>query len=182
ITVTVVDSKAAINAKDSTLTAGPNTKWSAEDNFTSATDQDGNSVDFKDVQVEGQVDTTKAGQYPVTYKYTDASGNPVSKTITVTVTPANHQPAITSGDNITVQAGNTFDPNTGMSATDKEDGNLTDKVQTTITDKTGQVVTAEEAAKTPGSYTVTYSVTDKDGLTTTASKSIIVEEAAKPVT
>ncbi|MDC2806905.1 lectin-like domain-containing protein, partial [Leuconostoc suionicum] len=85
ITVTVVDSKAAINAKDSTLTAGPNTKWSAEDNFTSATDQDGNPVDFKDVQVEGQVDTTKAGQYPVTYKYTDASGNPVSKTITVTV-------------------------------------------------------------------------------------------------
>ncbi|WP_273717324.1 immunoglobulin-like domain-containing protein, partial [Leuconostoc mesenteroides] len=73
-------------------------------------------------------------------------------------------------------------PNTGMSATDKEDGNLTNKVQTTITDKTGQVVTAEEAAETPGSYTVTYSVTDKDGLTTTASKSIIVEEAAKPVT
>ena len=69
-----------------------------------------------------------------------------------------------------------------MSASDTEDGNLTSKVQTTITDKNGQVVTAEQASQTPGSYEITYTVTDQDGNTTTATKTITVQEADKPVT
>jgi len=88
-TVTVVASKAGIDAKDSTLTAGPSTKWNASDNFVSATDQDGKAVDFKNIKVDGTVDTTKAGAYKVTYSYTDASGNVVSKAVTVTVKASN---------------------------------------------------------------------------------------------
>ncbi|MDI6666867.1 bacterial Ig-like domain-containing protein, partial [Leuconostoc falkenbergense] len=60
-------------------------KWTAGDNFISATDQAGNAVELKDIQVSGSVDTNKAGKYEITYSYTDASGNLVSKTITVTV-------------------------------------------------------------------------------------------------
>ncbi|NBK03584.1 bacterial Ig-like domain-containing protein, partial [Listeria monocytogenes] len=52
---------------DSTLYIG--TEWKASDNFDSAIDKDGNPVDFKDVTVEGTVDTTKAGTYEVTYSY-----------------------------------------------------------------------------------------------------------------
>ncbi|WBS99131.1 bacterial Ig-like domain-containing protein, partial [Lacticaseibacillus paracasei] len=46
-TITVVSSKASIKAKDSTLVAGPDTKWNAADNFVSATDADGNGIDAK---------------------------------------------------------------------------------------------------------------------------------------
>ncbi|WP_251905149.1 bacterial Ig-like domain-containing protein, partial [Lacticaseibacillus paracasei] len=54
-TITVVSSKASIKAKDSTLVAGPDTKWNAADNFVSATDADGNGIDFKSVNVSGSV-------------------------------------------------------------------------------------------------------------------------------
>lgn len=87
--IKVLASKASIDAKDSTLTAGPSAKWNASDNFVSATDQDGTAVDFKDIKVDGTVDTTKAGTYKVTYSYTDASGNVVSKEVTVTVKASN---------------------------------------------------------------------------------------------
>lgn len=99
ITVTVDDSKATIDAKDSTLTAGPNTKWSAKDNFISATNHNGNPVDFKDIKVVGSVNTMKAGKYQVTYSLTDSSGNLVSKTITVNViTTSNNNDSDTQGD------------------------------------------------------------------------------------
>ena len=50
---------------DSELTVGDT--WKSEDNFVSATDYYGNAVPFSDINVEGQVDTTKAGTYKVTY-------------------------------------------------------------------------------------------------------------------
>ncbi|WP_237729230.1 bacterial Ig-like domain-containing protein, partial [Lacticaseibacillus paracasei] len=84
-TITVVSSKASIKAKDSTLVAGPDTKWNAADNFVSATDADGNGIDAKSVNVSGSVDPTKPGDYEVTYSYTDAGGNQVSAKATITV-------------------------------------------------------------------------------------------------
>ncbi|MFT9372203.1 GH32 C-terminal domain-containing protein [Liquorilactobacillus hordei] len=81
----------ALNVKDSTITAGSKTGWSAADNFVSATDTKGNQIDLKDITVSGSVDTTKAGSYKVTYSYTDSQGNTISKTITVTVIAENSQ-------------------------------------------------------------------------------------------
>ncbi|OUK00913.1 bacterial Ig-like domain-containing protein, partial [Lactococcus petauri] len=44
--------------------------WTAEDNFDSALDKDGNAVDFSQVSVDAsKVDTSKAGTYDVTYTY-----------------------------------------------------------------------------------------------------------------
>ncbi|WP_288396105.1 bacterial Ig-like domain-containing protein, partial [uncultured Vagococcus sp.] len=40
-----------------------------KDNFDGAIDKEGKAVDFKDIQVDGTVDTTKPGTYPVTYSY-----------------------------------------------------------------------------------------------------------------
>ncbi|MBF0825997.1 bacterial Ig-like domain-containing protein, partial [Enterococcus faecalis] len=37
------------------------------DNFVSATDKQGNNVTFSEVTVSGDVDTSKAGSYQVTY-------------------------------------------------------------------------------------------------------------------
>lgn len=85
ITVNVIPSKVSIDAKDSTIVAGPDTTWKSADNFTSATDQDGNPIKIEQVNVEGTVDTLTPGDYKITYSYTDQQGNKVSKTITVSV-------------------------------------------------------------------------------------------------
>ena len=65
--ITVKAIQTAVNVHDSTLYVGAT--WNAEDNFDSAIDKDGNSVDFKDVKVEGTVDTAKVGTYEVKYSY-----------------------------------------------------------------------------------------------------------------
>lgn len=58
-----------LNVHDSVLYIGD--MWSAEDNFNSALDLGGNivAIDFKDVKVTGEVDTSNAGSYEVTYNY-----------------------------------------------------------------------------------------------------------------
>ena len=76
--VTVKPILTTVEGKDSTITVGD--KWDAKDNFVSATDKDGNPVDFDDVTVTGSVDTDKAGEYKITYTY-----DGVDTTITVTV-------------------------------------------------------------------------------------------------
>ncbi|MBC1694940.1 cell surface protein, partial [Listeria welshimeri] len=78
INVTVKDILTAVNAHDSTIYTEDT--WTAEDNFDSAMDKDGNSVPFTDVTVSGTVETNKPGVYPVTYTY-----DGVSNTINVTV-------------------------------------------------------------------------------------------------
>ncbi|EKZ0312835.1 MucBP domain-containing protein [Listeria monocytogenes] len=69
---------ATIKAHASTIYVGD--KWSAEDNFDSAVNSVGAAVSFDDVEVEGTVDTTKAGVYPVTYSF---AGESVTINVTV---------------------------------------------------------------------------------------------------
>ena len=68
----------SLEVKDSTLYVGD--KWEANDNFISATDKDGNTLKVTDLQIEGIVNTKKAGIYEVTYR----NGN-LSKIAKVTV-------------------------------------------------------------------------------------------------
>ncbi|MFB8591514.1 bacterial Ig-like domain-containing protein, partial [Enterococcus casseliflavus] len=66
--VTVKEKMTAVNVHDSTIYVGDN--WEAEDNFDSALDKDGNSVDFQDLMIDAsQADTSKAGSFEVTYTY-----------------------------------------------------------------------------------------------------------------
>ncbi|NSN15894.1 bacterial Ig-like domain-containing protein, partial [Enterococcus faecalis] len=51
----------------------------------SALDKDGNEIDFSKITVSGEVDTTKPGEYPITYSYEG-----ISTTITVTVKEKKH--------------------------------------------------------------------------------------------
>ncbi|TYU07100.1 cell surface protein [Listeria monocytogenes] len=69
---------ATIKAHDSTIYVGD--KWSAEDNFDNAVNSVGAAVSFDDVEIEGTVDTTKAGVYPVTYSF---AGESVTINVTV---------------------------------------------------------------------------------------------------
>lgn len=79
------DEKGTINAHDSEIDKG--TKFDAQDNFDSATNANGNQVDWNQIKVTGadKVDTNKPGDYQVTYSFTDSNGHLISKTVTVTV-------------------------------------------------------------------------------------------------
>lgn len=71
--ITVKENKTAVNVHDSTIYVGDN--WSAQDNFDSAIDKDGNPMDFSQVTVDdSKVDNSQAGIYDVTYTYDGVTG------------------------------------------------------------------------------------------------------------
>jgi len=147
--VTVKEKMTAVNVHDSTIYVGDN--WEAEDNFDSALDKDGNSIDFQNLIVDvSQADTSKAGSFEVTYTY-----DGITSTATITVkekmTAVNvHDSTIYVGD--TWQAEDNFD-----SALDKEGNDVAFSALT--------VVTSQVDPSKAGSYKVTYSY---DGITVTA--------------
>ncbi|MFD1716447.1 immunoglobulin-like domain-containing protein [Georgenia deserti] len=135
----------------------------------SATDaEDGDLTD--QIEITGEVDTTTPGDYELTYTVTDSAGATVTATRVVTVTepePVNTPPALDGVGSVSVEVGTEFDPMAGVSATDAEDGDLTDQIE----------ITGEVDTTTPGDYELTYSVTDADGATTTATRVVTVTPA-----
>ena len=124
-----------------------------------------NDTDIMDkLTYTGTVDTSKVGTYTITYNVTDKDGFKDSKTRTVTVIK-DQEPTITAV-NKTISVGDTYNYKNGVSAKDKEDGDLTSKI------------TYEETVDNtkPGVYTVTYKVTDSVGNTTTKAIQVTVEE------
>ena len=90
VTVTVKEnqSQLTLQASDVTVEIDSSTGtavWQPQDNFTNATDSDGQSVDWSGITVIGTPDLTTAGSYEVVYQFTDMTGQLVSATVTVTV-------------------------------------------------------------------------------------------------
>lgn len=83
---------------------------------------------------------------------------------------SNNQPVISASDK-TIKQGNTIDLKDGVSASDIEDGNITSKI----------AITGSVDTKTPGTYKVTYTVTDSGNLTTSKTISITVIKDENPV-
>ncbi|MZU90896.1 cell surface protein [Lactobacillus plantarum] len=117
--INVLASQAQLQVRDSQLTVG-NT-WTAQDNFERATDAQGQVLTLADIAVDGTVDTQRAGQYTLTYRYTDVAGNQLTKTAVVTVVlpdddhinttdPGNNDHGETPSPDGNDHAGNT-DPN-----------------------------------------------------------------------
>ncbi|WP_323133762.1 bacterial Ig-like domain-containing protein [Enterococcus gallinarum] len=137
-TITVLADQTSVKAKDSTLYVGDT--WQAEDNFVSATDKQGNNVTFSEVTVSGDVDTSKAGSYQVTYK----NGNAES---VATITVVSDQATVVAKDS-TLYVGDQWQVEDNfVSATDK-DGKAVSIADVTVT---GTVDTT-----TPGKYEVSY--------------------------
>ena len=147
--VTVKEKQTAVNVHDSTIYVGDN--WEAKDNFDSALDKDGNSVDFQDLTVDAsQADTSKAGTFEVTYTY-DGVKSIATVTVKEKQTAVNvHDSTIYAGDNW--EAKDNFD-----SALDK-DGNSVDFQDLTVD-------TSKADTSKAGSFEVTYTY---DGITSTA--------------
>ncbi|WP_283688755.1 immunoglobulin-like domain-containing protein [Clostridium perfringens] len=135
--------------------------------------EDGNLT--KDIKVNGTVDTNKVGKYILTYSVTDSNGNTttVERTITVNPKPSiiNNAPVINAANQSILQ-GSKFNPLEGVTAEDKEDGNLTDDIK---------VIKNTVDTSKIGKYTVTYEVTDNQGASTTKTITVTVLSNTKPI-
>ncbi|WP_239254662.1 immunoglobulin-like domain-containing protein [Listeria ilorinensis] len=134
-----------------------------------ATDtEDGDLTDK--LQVEGQVDTQKVGDYLLTYTVEDSQHNQATFKRMVHVV-SNEKPVITGDKETTIKVGATFDPMSTMHASDKEDGDLTSKLQ----------VTGQVDPQKIGDYLLTYTVEDSQHNQTTFKRTVHVVSNEKPV-
>ena len=165
----VLNAIPTIKAEDKTLTVGDTFDPKAD--VTAEDVEDGDLTDKIEV-LKNEVDTTKSGKYEVTYKVTDNQGASRTKTITVTVNPKieplNEAPTIDVTDK-EITVGDKFDPKDGVTAKDKEDGNLTDKIE---------ILKNTVDPSKPGVYEVTYKVTDSKGASCTKTIKVTVKEKA----
>ncbi|MBC1462019.1 DUF5011 domain-containing protein [Listeria welshimeri] len=164
IQVTVMNDNPVIVASDQEIMVGDTFQPLA--GVTASDKQDGDLTSKIQVQ-SNDVDTTKAGTYHVTYTVEDLNGAKTEKTVTITVKEENQAPEIRMDTNtIHLHVGDQPDWMVGVTAMDKEDGNLTNKVTVDV---------SKVNLTTPGNYTVTYQVTDSKGATTTKEVTVIVE-------
>ncbi|MGG7177953.1 immunoglobulin-like domain-containing protein [Clostridium paraputrificum] len=121
-----------------------------------------------ELRVESNVNTKIVGTYQVSYSATDSAGKTTRAISKVVVNPKfsiiNRAPEIHAEDK-TITVGDSFDPREGVIATDKEDLELTHAIE---------VVQNNVDTKTPGRYTVTYSVTDSKGAKVTKTITVTV--------
>ena len=150
-----------IKAENKTIKVGD--KFNPMTGVTATDKEDGNIT--KDIRViENTVDTSKVGTYKVVYEVTDKQGAKTMKTITVIVR-SNDKPVISGADNVSIKEGTEFNPMKGVTATDTEDGNITKDIK----------VSGKVDIDKPGKYELTYTVTDKDGNTTTVKRVVTVK-------
>ncbi len=155
-----VNNLPVIHAEDKTIEVGD--KFNPMTRVTAYDEEDGNIT--KDIKViENTVNTSKAGTYKVVYKVTDSNGAATTKSITEIV-KSNDKPVISGADSTSIKEGTSFDSMKGVTATDKEDGNITKHIKVT-----GSVDTNK-----PGTYELTYTVNDKSGNSTTVKRTITV--------
>ncbi|WP_420812227.1 immunoglobulin-like domain-containing protein [Photobacterium salinisoli] len=129
----------------------------------SATDAEDGSL-TQVVVVQGTVNTAITGAYSLTYTVTDSDGNQTSAARLVTV--YNSAPVLSGVSDVIVLQGEAFDPLAGVSASDEEDGDLTASV----------TVSGQVDVNTIGSYVLTYSVSDADGLNAEAERTVTVTD------
>lgn len=175
ITVTVKRAEGIIgNAPVITLPKN-NVELTVGDTFDAMAGVTATDVEDKDITkgikiTENTVNPNKEGNYVVVYEVTDKDGNKVTKTLNVVVKAKDkgEVPVINAKD-MEVRLNDEFIELHGVTATDKEDGNLTDKVKVLSTN----VNTNKE-----GVYTVVFGVEDKDGNSVTKTIKVTVKADA----
>ena len=165
ITVTVTENKKpVITAEDKEVIQG---RKLDELEGVSATDEEDGQVEVK--VKESTVNLEEPGSYTITYEATDSYNQTSEKTITVTVLK-DEAPVINAEDK-TITQGTKFKPLDGVTAEDKEDGEI----------KEIEVVTNEVKENKTGEYEVTYKVVDSFNKETKKTITVTVVENQKPV-
>ncbi len=139
-------------------------------NGVTAADKEDGDLTGSIVVDDSKLDITSPGKYEVTYSVTDSDGNATTERIIVTVvSTSNEKPVISGLENQTININETIDLLDGITATDKEDGDLTNNIV---------VDDSKMDLSKVGNYEVSYSVTDSDGNTTTEKIIVNVESSS----
>lgn len=128
--------------------------------YATATDSDGLDVS-SGIGFTTNVDFNKEGNYSVTYYYVNGNGR---KEVTMQVVVVNDAPIFNGIYDSYVEVGNSFDAKAGVSAVDTESGDLTSSI----------TVSGTVDTETPGTYSLSYSVTDTHGKTSTVTRTVSV--------
>ncbi|SME50649.1 Thermolysin precursor [Bacillus mobilis] len=122
------------------------------------------------VKVNGEVNTSKAGIYVLTYIVKDSKGHEVTAKQTVTVKVRdevkNEIPILKVPATTTITEGDRFDPMVGVLATDKEDGDVTSNVTYEGTVDTSKI----------GTFEIIYSVKDSVGNEVHTMQKVLVKD------
>lgn len=138
IIVTVKKNLETIEAEDTIIYV--NDRWEAKDSFLSATNRDGESIEFNANMTADTVNTTIPGTYPVTYK-----NGRSSKTIEVIV--KENKESIYAKDSLIYVGDNWEGYDSFVSATDKDGNELS---------YNDSMLSGEVDTKVPGIYNVDY--------------------------
>ena len=142
-----------------------------------ATDAEDGDITAKIEVVENMVDINSIGKYSVTLEVVDSAGLKSSKSINVKVDKAavevNKAPKI-SASNKVIKSESKFNPYSGATATDYEDGDITDKVKVIYNNLNTNVT---------GLYRIIYEVTDSGGykVTKTIYVNVIPKSNTRPI-
>lgn len=165
----VVNEAPEITADDVTIAYGED--FDPENHAVATDPEDGNIT--SDVEIaESNFNPERAGEYEITYSVTDAAGETVEHTISVTVT--NDAPVLELTESeVTLAFGEAFDPESYIaSVTDTEEGDLSGNVE----------INNGVNLDAPGEYEVVYSVTDGADETTTATLAVTITNEAPVIT
>ncbi len=162
--LTITQANAPTFTYDQWTFLNPGDPFNPLENVSASDVEDGILTDLIEIDSDN-VNASTPGNYSVTYSVTDSDFNTTTVTRVVIVTEA---PKIISNGNNRINPDGTFDPMAGISATDNEDDDTT--LVVSITGGTG----VNTDWKTPGTYTLIYSVTDSDNNTTTVTRTITV--------
>ncbi|EMF0110802.1 DUF5011 domain-containing protein, partial [Enterococcus hirae] len=164
VTVQSDASKPVVMSPDK-LTVKQNSKFDPTLYAQAYDNEDGDITD--QIKILGQIYTDKLGSQFITYEVTDSDGNKASKIMEVEVVATlGNAPVISGADDLEINVGDKFDPISGVTAYDNEDGDLTSEI------KYGGVVNTGKA----GEYTITYTVWDSDFNTETVERTITVKD------
>src|SRR5690625_579614 len=165
----VVNEPPVITANDVTIAYGDD--FDPETHAVATDPEDGNIT--SDVEIkESNFNPERAGEYEITYSVTDAAGETVEHTISVTVT--NDAPVLELTESeVALAFGEAFDPESYIaSVTDTEEGDLSGNVE----------INNGVNLDAPGEYEVVYSVTDGADETTTATLAVTITNEAPVIT
>lgn len=156
-TVTVLADQTSVKVKNSTIHVGD--KWTAADNFVSATNQAGDSVELADLQVKGSVDTNKADNYEVAYQ----NG---AKSAVAMITVVDDRETIAVKDSI-LYVGDAWEPMDNFVSAAAKDGSSVDFKEIEVSG----TVDSKKAD--------TYKVTYRNGTASAVATIVVKENLAK---
>ena len=154
LTITVLENQGSIVVTNKSGQLYADGTWNPSDMVVTAKDVDGSDVEADKIQVTGAVDMSKAGNYDLTYSFTDRLGHLQSYAVTVSVLENQASIEVTNKSD-KLYADGTWNP-TDIKVTAKDvDGS-------TVPADSIQVTGVVDMSKA-GDYQLTYSFTDRLG-------------------